>query len=36
MDGGVVIEQGTPAEMFAAPQHERTQQFLSQVLLRKA
>ena len=32
MDGGVVAEQGTPAELFGNPQNERTKEFLSKVL----
>jgi polar amino acid transport system ATP-binding protein len=32
MDGGVVVEKGTPAEIIANPQHERTKAFLSKVL----
>ena len=32
MDGGVVVESGTPWEMLAHPQHRRTQAFLSKVL----
>lgn len=32
MDGGVVVEQGDPAELFSNPQHERTKAFLSNVL----
>ena len=32
MDGGVIVEEGDPAEVLANPQHERTQRFLSQVL----
>ena len=32
MDGGVVVESGDPAEVLAAPKHERTQAFLSKVL----
>lgn len=32
MDGGVIVEQGTPEEIFDHPQHERTQSFLSKVL----
>jgi polar amino acid transport system ATP-binding protein len=32
MDGGVVVEQGPPAEIISNPRHERTQAFLSQVL----
>ena len=31
MDGGVVVEEGTPREIFAAPKEERTQQFLKRV-----
>ena len=32
MDGGVVVESGTPAEVFDNPRHERTRSFLSKVL----
>ncbi|GAA3980692.1 amino acid ABC transporter ATP-binding protein [Thermobifida alba] len=32
MDGGVVVERGTPREVLGSPQHERTQAFLSKVL----
>jgi polar amino acid transport system ATP-binding protein len=32
MDGGVVVEQGPPADVISNPQHERTKAFLSQVL----
>ncbi len=32
MDGGVVVETGRPAEVLAAPRHERTKAFLSKVL----
>ena len=32
MDGGVVLESGTPEEIFDHPQHERTKLFLSKVL----
>ena len=32
MDGGVIAEQGTPAEIFGAPQNPRTKEFLSKVL----
>ena len=32
MDGGVVVEQGPPAELFSAPRHERTQRFLTRIL----
>jgi polar amino acid transport system permease protein len=31
MDDGVVVEEGPPAQILDAPQHERTQQFLSAV-----
>ena len=32
IDGGVILEQGTPEEIFRNPQNERTQTFLSMVL----
>lgn len=32
MDGGVVVEEGRPADVLSNPQHERTQAFLSKVL----
>jgi polar amino acid transport system ATP-binding protein/glutamine transport system ATP-binding protein len=32
MDGGVVVEKGTPDQVFGDPQHERTRGFLSKVL----
>lgn len=32
MDGGFVMEEGTPAEVFDNPQNPRTQEFLSKVL----
>jgi polar amino acid transport system ATP-binding protein len=32
MDGGVVVESGPPAEVLAAPKHERTKAFLAKVL----
>jgi L-cystine transport system ATP-binding protein len=28
MDGGVIVERGTPQQLFTNPQHERTKQFL--------
>jgi len=31
MDGGVIVEQGTPQAVFGAPQHPRTQSFLSRM-----
>jgi ABC-type polar amino acid transport system ATPase subunit len=32
MDDGRLVEQGTPAELFGNPQHDRTRSFLSKVL----
>ena len=32
MDGGIVVESGTPKNVISNPQHERTQAFLSKVL----
>ncbi|MBM7845576.1 amino acid ABC transporter ATP-binding protein [Herpetosiphon giganteus] len=32
MDGGTIVEQGTPEQVFGAPQHERTKLFLSRIL----
>jgi polar amino acid transport system ATP-binding protein len=32
MDGGVIVEAGSPRDVLAHPQHERTQSFLSKVL----
>jgi len=32
MDYGVILEEGTPNQMFNHPTHERTKQFLSQIL----
>jgi polar amino acid transport system ATP-binding protein len=32
MDEGLLVEQGTPAELFDHPREERTQRFLSKVL----
>jgi len=32
MDAGVAVEAGPPADVFAAPRHERTKAFLSKVL----
>lgn len=31
MDGGVIVEQGTPSDLFNDPQHERTKSFLSRI-----
>jgi polar amino acid transport system ATP-binding protein len=32
LDGGVILEQGTPAEIFTAPSEPRTQQFLQRIV----
>ena len=32
MDGGVIVEQGSPDEIFTAPKEERTKAFLSRML----
>lgn len=32
MDSGVVIEEGTPAEVLTNPTHDRTKSFLSRIL----
>src|SRR5574341_253358 len=32
MDGGVVVEEGTPEQRLRSPQHERTKAFLSRIL----
>ncbi|MBW5446734.1 ATP-binding cassette domain-containing protein [Cohnella sp. CFH 77786] len=32
MDGGYIVEEGTPSELFDSPKHERTQAFLNRVL----
>ena len=32
LDAGVILEQGEPEQIFAAPREERTRQFLSKVL----
>lgn len=36
MDGGVVVEEGTPDELFNHPKEERTRQFLNRILASKA
>lgn len=35
MDGGVIVEQGTPFDVLRNPQHTRTQAFLSRVINKK-
>jgi len=32
MDGGVILEEGSPEQIFSAPRHPRTREFLSKVL----
>ncbi|WP_193596762.1 amino acid ABC transporter ATP-binding protein [Microbacterium sp. YJN-G] len=32
LDGGVVVEEGPPDQVFTAPRHERTQRFLTRIL----
>jgi polar amino acid transport system ATP-binding protein len=32
MDDGVILEEGSPAQFFSQPRHERTRQFLSKIL----
>jgi glutamine transport system ATP-binding protein len=32
MDGGYIVEENVPSELFGDPQHERTKLFLSKVL----
>jgi polar amino acid transport system ATP-binding protein len=32
LDGGVILEQGRPDEIFAAPREARTQQFLQRIV----
>lgn len=32
MDGGVIVEEGTPSQVFDNTREERTQDFLSKVL----
>ena len=32
IDGGVIVEENTPDELFSNPQNKRTQDFLSKVL----
>jgi len=32
MDGGFIVEAGTPAEIFRHPKEERTKQFLARII----
>jgi L-cystine transport system ATP-binding protein len=32
MDGGVVVEEGEPSEIFIRPKEERTKQFLRRII----
>jgi polar amino acid transport system ATP-binding protein len=32
LDGGVILEQGPPEQIFTAPRHERTAAFLQRVI----
>ena len=32
MDGGVVVEEGSPKEIFSKPKEERTREFLMRIL----
>jgi polar amino acid transport system ATP-binding protein len=32
LDGGVILEQGEPEQIFTAPHEERTRQFLQRIL----
>lgn len=32
LDGGVVVEEGSPQQLFTAPAHERTQRFLTRIM----
>jgi len=32
MDEGVIVENAAPEQFFNAPEHQRTEQFLSQIL----
>jgi ABC-type polar amino acid transport system ATPase subunit len=34
MDGGVIVEEGAPDDVFTQPQHERTRAFLRRLLER--
>jgi polar amino acid transport system ATP-binding protein len=32
MDGGLIVEEGSPQQIFQTPRQERTQEFLKQIL----
>jgi polar amino acid transport system ATP-binding protein len=32
LDGGIILEQGTPDEIFGSPREPRTQQFLQRIV----
>jgi polar amino acid transport system ATP-binding protein len=32
LDGGVILEQGSPEQIFSSPAEERTQQFLARII----
>jgi polar amino acid transport system ATP-binding protein len=32
LDEGVILEEGPPAQIFEAPQHDRTKQFLQRIV----
>jgi polar amino acid transport system ATP-binding protein len=32
LDGGVILEEGPPEQLFGEPEHERTRQFLARVI----
>jgi polar amino acid transport system ATP-binding protein len=32
LDGGVILEEGTPAQIFEAPREPRTRQFLQRIV----
>ena len=32
MDGGKIVEEGTPSEIFSSPKEQRTKDFLNKVL----
>ena len=35
MDGGVIVEEGAPEQIFTSPKEERTKAFLSRMLAEK-